>query len=368
MKFPTASPGHDRHQQSETGLACRHTILDISPLLQDAGSAIVDDSFLRCFQGASTDPWNWNLYLAPLWTLGLLMRYLVLFPLRWGLGAQAALLECVYMGPRDNLACDTAVHAAAWLLFSLGRIRVCDVADRHFPRGLSSPGQHCLRHKSNGHDDVLASRLVLLLGGFLVFFVCFYTIHLIFQVQASRPLLAWMFSHSLQIPTRPDQRHPGRCWNMEQHAGAPPQPASSGSQAAQPPLHSPTCMSCTCRHARRSIPSLQAILACMPEHWTAQPPLCQAACTSRTSGHATFSAPSLPPWPHATPQHWHQSCCAAQRRGTAAWVQGRAKHKPSEKKSGPTTAPRRSIRCGGSSWSAAWCSFSARSSWPPGRG
>ena len=28
--------------------ACRHTILDISPLLQDAGSAIVDDSFLRC--------------------------------------------------------------------------------------------------------------------------------------------------------------------------------------------------------------------------------------------------------------------------------------------------------------------------------
>ena len=29
---------------------CRHTLLDISPLLQDAGAAIVDDSFLRCFQ------------------------------------------------------------------------------------------------------------------------------------------------------------------------------------------------------------------------------------------------------------------------------------------------------------------------------
>ena len=42
----------------------------------------MDDSFLRCFQGASTEPWNWNLYLAPLWTLGMLMRYLILFPLR----------------------------------------------------------------------------------------------------------------------------------------------------------------------------------------------------------------------------------------------------------------------------------------------
>ncbi|KAK9827979.1 hypothetical protein WJX81_003927 [Elliptochloris bilobata] len=57
-------------------------LLDVSPLLQDAGAAIVDDSFLRCFQSASTDPWNWNVYLFPLWLVGLLVRYLVLFPIR----------------------------------------------------------------------------------------------------------------------------------------------------------------------------------------------------------------------------------------------------------------------------------------------
>ena len=86
---------------------CRHTLLDISPLLQDAGAAIVDDSFLRCFQvatwlqlallsaqltslstlatlqGVSTEPWNWNAYLFPIWSLGLIVRYLILFPLRW---------------------------------------------------------------------------------------------------------------------------------------------------------------------------------------------------------------------------------------------------------------------------------------------
>ena len=63
-------------------LGNRQDLLDVSPLLQDAGAAIVDDSFLRCFQSASTDPWNWNIYLFPLWLVGLLVRYLILFPIR----------------------------------------------------------------------------------------------------------------------------------------------------------------------------------------------------------------------------------------------------------------------------------------------
>lgn len=50
--------------------------------MQDAAAAIVDDSFLRCFQSQSTDPWNWNIYLAPLWAVGVVVRYLILFPLR----------------------------------------------------------------------------------------------------------------------------------------------------------------------------------------------------------------------------------------------------------------------------------------------
>lgn len=46
---------------------CRREILDISPFLQDAGKAIVDDSFLRCFQSNPPEIWSWNLYLF-LWT------------------------------------------------------------------------------------------------------------------------------------------------------------------------------------------------------------------------------------------------------------------------------------------------------------
>ncbi len=57
--------------------------MDISSFVQDAAAAIVDDSFLRCFQSQSSDPWNWNIYLAPLWLIGLLVRYLILFPLRY---------------------------------------------------------------------------------------------------------------------------------------------------------------------------------------------------------------------------------------------------------------------------------------------
>ena len=60
----------------------RADVLDISDLLQDAGAAIVDDSFLRCFKQASTEPWNWNAYLFPLWVVGLIVRYFILFPLR----------------------------------------------------------------------------------------------------------------------------------------------------------------------------------------------------------------------------------------------------------------------------------------------
>lgn len=63
-------------------ICCRPAILDIAPLLQDAAAAIVDDSFLRCFQSMHDEPWNWNLYLFPVWIIGLVLRYLILFPLR----------------------------------------------------------------------------------------------------------------------------------------------------------------------------------------------------------------------------------------------------------------------------------------------
>ncbi|RWR93457.1 Phospholipid/glycerol acyltransferase [Cinnamomum micranthum f. kanehirae] len=57
-------------------------LLDISPLLTEAAGAIVDDSFTRCFKSNPPEPWNWNVYLFPLWCLGVVVRYGILFPAR----------------------------------------------------------------------------------------------------------------------------------------------------------------------------------------------------------------------------------------------------------------------------------------------
>ena len=45
-------------------------------------AAIVDDSFTKCFNKSSIQAWNFNAYLFPLWLFGLLLRYVVLFPIR----------------------------------------------------------------------------------------------------------------------------------------------------------------------------------------------------------------------------------------------------------------------------------------------
>ncbi|OMO77600.1 Phospholipid/glycerol acyltransferase [Corchorus capsularis] len=57
-------------------------LLDISPTLTEAAGAIVDDSFTRCFKSNPPEPWNWNVYLFPLWCFGVAVRYLILFPAR----------------------------------------------------------------------------------------------------------------------------------------------------------------------------------------------------------------------------------------------------------------------------------------------
>jgi hypothetical protein len=40
------------------------------------------DSFTHCFKSNTPERWNWNLYLAPLWCLGVIVRYGILFPIR----------------------------------------------------------------------------------------------------------------------------------------------------------------------------------------------------------------------------------------------------------------------------------------------
>ena len=65
-----------------TGHFTRKEVLDISAPFTDAASSIIDDSFLRCFTSMPPDNWNWNLYLFPLWCLGVVLRHCILFPLR----------------------------------------------------------------------------------------------------------------------------------------------------------------------------------------------------------------------------------------------------------------------------------------------
>ncbi|CAI5928315.1 unnamed protein product [Closterium sp. NIES-65] len=75
----TASPCPSAHRSSKLLL---NEILDISAPLNEAAGAIVDDSFWRCFKSNEPEPWNWNLYLFPLWCFGVLFRYAILFPIR----------------------------------------------------------------------------------------------------------------------------------------------------------------------------------------------------------------------------------------------------------------------------------------------
>ena len=65
---------------SDTAILPR--LLDASGVLQDAASAIIDDTFNACFAFSDNTAWNWNFYLFPLWCFGVALRYLVLFPIR----------------------------------------------------------------------------------------------------------------------------------------------------------------------------------------------------------------------------------------------------------------------------------------------
>jgi len=53
-----------------------------SHILAQGVSAVVDDSFNRCFISTDADEWNWNIYLFPGWLVGVLIRYFIAFPLR----------------------------------------------------------------------------------------------------------------------------------------------------------------------------------------------------------------------------------------------------------------------------------------------
>ncbi|KAL0887279.1 hypothetical protein Bca101_011262 [Brassica carinata] len=76
-------------------------LIDISPTLTEAAGAIVDDSFTRCFKSNPPEPWNWNIYLFPLWCFGVVVRYCILFPLSFFVGSWTGVVK--YHGPRPSI-------------------------------------------------------------------------------------------------------------------------------------------------------------------------------------------------------------------------------------------------------------------------
>jgi glycerol-3-phosphate O-acyltransferase 3/4 len=71
--------------------------------------SIVDDNFWKCFEPNKPVPWNWNLYLGPLWAMGVVIRYLILFPIRvillflgWVLFALGMLIAHTLVPPGDS--------------------------------------------------------------------------------------------------------------------------------------------------------------------------------------------------------------------------------------------------------------------------
>eukprot|EP00195_Chlamydomonas_chlamydogama_P013694 CAMPEP_0202894212 /NCGR_PEP_ID=MMETSP1392-20130828/3661_1 /ASSEMBLY_ACC=CAM_ASM_000868 /TAXON_ID=225041 /ORGANISM="Chlamydomonas chlamydogama, Strain SAG 11-48b" /LENGTH=448 /DNA_ID=CAMNT_0049578833 /DNA_START=220 /DNA_END=1566 /DNA_ORIENTATION=- len=69
-------------QERLTRSSVLRDVLNISHVLTDGATAMVDDSFLRCFTSAPADRWNFNFYLFPAWCLGVVFRHTLLFPLR----------------------------------------------------------------------------------------------------------------------------------------------------------------------------------------------------------------------------------------------------------------------------------------------
>lgn len=57
-------------------------VSDAVPMITDAASFIVEDQFTNCFTSHNPRPWNWNIYLFPMWVFGIFARYCILLPFR----------------------------------------------------------------------------------------------------------------------------------------------------------------------------------------------------------------------------------------------------------------------------------------------
>ncbi|GBG34725.1 Glycerol-3-phosphate acyltransferase 3 [Hondaea fermentalgiana] len=76
-----SAPSTPRHRKPESKLAAE-IFGAAADVYMEGITSIVDDNFWKCFESKKPRPWNWNAYLWPMWGLGVLVRYFVLFPLR----------------------------------------------------------------------------------------------------------------------------------------------------------------------------------------------------------------------------------------------------------------------------------------------
>lgn len=106
----------------------------------------MDDTFLRCFKSPPNEPWNWNVYLWPAWALGVLVRNLILFPLRLVFILLAFLLFVISFASVDAFVRDERIKRRAFRRLSqyLAQSYVASwsgVVKFHGPAPVPGPGR-----------------------------------------------------------------------------------------------------------------------------------------------------------------------------------------------------------------------------------
>lgn len=57
-------------------------LMDILPYITEGVELCVEDDFTKCFQSSVNEPWNWNFYLFIFWSIGVVVRFVILLPIR----------------------------------------------------------------------------------------------------------------------------------------------------------------------------------------------------------------------------------------------------------------------------------------------
>ncbi|MFQ6630366.1 hypothetical protein Gotur_006488 [Gossypium turneri] len=125
-------------------------LLDISPTLTEAAGAIVDDSFTRCFKSNPPEPWNWNVYLFPLWCCGVVIRYLILFPVRLAIELLENLVGSLYfLFQRALVELICSFFVASWT----------GVINYHGPRPSMRPKQVFVANHTSMIDFIILEQM-----------------------------------------------------------------------------------------------------------------------------------------------------------------------------------------------------------------